>query len=274
MKKATTILLMLIFVMVTVSQAFATTQPEIIFQQKEIKDINKLWQKANKGISDLPSDAERFSAVLKDAPSNYVVDKKATTQILKKEKKNDGTIITSYVTTTFAIVKDNDKKEGKSTLSDSRNDVKLASTKLPDGILELLAASKSWDEYDDSYSIRHEGKFYYSSYTDASSILWVRPEKVEGRWYRDDSSVSITSSRYGAEWLGLNPNGEWCGDSDFNNPLPISWGNLYSNTISNDGYINCSAGGCYVVGEQRDQLQRGGSSWRFLSNYVFGDLDL
>lgn len=273
MKKTATILLILIFVMVTGSQALATEQPEIIYQQEEVKDINKLWQKANEGITDLSSDVENFKVQLVNAPSNYVVDKKATTQVLKKVKKADGTVITSYVTTTFAIVKDKDKdgKESNRAILGHRNGILLASTKLPEGLFRLLAASKPWDEYDDSYSIRHEGRFYYSSYRDADYILWVRPEKVEGRWYRDDSSVSITSSQYGAQWCGFNADGVWCGDNDFRDPLPISWGSLYSNTISNDGYINCTAGGCYVNGEQRDQLSRGGTSWEFLSNFLFGE---
>lgn len=265
MRKSLTMLLVLVFISLICTQAFAATNPEVILEKEEIKDLNILWQRASCGVSDIKSDIDNFRAELKNAPVNMVVEKKATTQILKKVKRTDGNVETYYATTFFTILKDKDKDVKK-----SASTLKLASlnsVKLP----IMVAASKGWDEYDDSYSIRHVGTFYYSSYRDSNTILWVRPEKVEAKWYRADSSVSISSSRYGAEWLGYNTSGKWCGREDYSNPLPMSWGKLYTNTISNDGYINCTVAGCYVVGEQRDTLTRGGSSWESLSGYLFGE---
>lgn len=266
MKKASLIILTLVFMIFTCTQtAFAAKIPEVIFEKAEITDVKALWERASKGITDAPDAIINLEITLdENAPSNMIAEKKATTQVLRKVVREDGNIETFYATTYFTTLKDKSEDKDKKT---PRN-LLLASTSTD---WPLLAASKSWDEFDGSYSIRHAGTFYYSSFRDTNSILWVRPERVDARWYRSDSQVSISSSRFGAQWLGFNLNGKWCSKSDFGNPLPISWGALYTRNINHEGYINCTAAGCYVVGEQRDTLTRGGYSWEFLSHYIFAE---
>lgn len=256
MKKLLVIILSSLLLLLSMSSICLAAQSKTISENKEITDINQLWDRACKGISD--DHVVKLKAVLKDAPEDLVIDKKQTTQKLKEIKRADGNIETFFATTSFAIL----KKSEPITIASLSNDSLW---------LQILAASKAWDEYDDSISIRHVGTFYYSSYRDSSTHLWVKPQSISCKWYRDDSSVSISSSRYGMEWWGYNGSG-FVGNTDYNSPLPITWGSTYTNTcisVGGIGYIDVTPAGCFVSGQQRDTLVRGGSSWAFQSDYVF-----
>lgn len=107
-------------------------------------------------------------------------------------------------------------------------------------------------------------------------MLWVKPVKIDCKWYRVDSTVTISNSRYGAEWAGETSSSggslSWVDDSDYNYVSSPSFGTLYTNVIKsipNSGYVNCSVVYGHVAFQQKDTLSRGGSSWTFQSQYVF-----
>ena len=238
--------------------AFGTDGGKVVLEKNEITDIKILYDKASNRDTDDPTDIKKFKAVLEGAPGYMVANKKVTTQKVREVEHADGSIESFYVTTTFADIKK------PITLASTSNNLAWC----------LLAASKGWDEDDSSISWRHVGTFTYSSYRDPSTNLWVKPEKIDCKWYQLDSQVALTEGKYGMQWWGSNGS-TFVGDSDYlYTPIPVSLGSNYSNTcksVGGGGYINVTPIGCYVAGVQQSKLKRNTTTWTFKSDYLFGE---
>lgn len=258
MKKLLALVLSIIFTVSLSNTSFASSGENIIEKNDQITDLNILWDRASRGISD--DNSLKFKGEIKDNVEKFIVDKKSTTQLIKKVKKADGKIESEYATTVFTVI-----TEPK----------KIAS--LSNKILYQVADSRSWDEYDSSVSVRQVATYYYLKYSDGN-LTWIKPQKIDCKWYTSNS-VAVTSVKYGAEWAGEtdfnNGSLSWVNDSDYSTLSSVSFGTLYTNTIKtipNDGYVNCSVAGGYVAFGQQCKCTRGTSSWTFKSDAVWQNL--
>ncbi len=250
-------ILSLIFTLSICGMSLASQEDSILIQKSQITDLSNLWERASKGISD--DDSIKVRNELDGANvDKFIVDKRSTTQLLKKVKKNDGIIESEYVTTYFTTIYE--PKKAASSLSN---------------ILFRIADSRNWDERDSSMSARQIATYYYLKYSDGN-LTWIKPQKIECKW--DTSNlVAVSNGKYGAEWRGeSNFSGAgWVSSSDYNNVPSITLGTLYTNTINtipNSGYINCSTGGGYVAFVQQCKCTKGSSSWTFKSDAVWQDI--
>lgn len=259
MKRLFILVISLIFSFSVCGMAFAAPVDKVLYEQQEIKDLNVLWDRANQGIKD--DNKFNFKSVIQGAPIGYDTEDKVTVQKLKEVQLADGKTETSYAATVFSGVKK--PKQAASLNFDIRS---------------LLADSKSWNEGDPAtYSVQHVSTFYYNSYIDSQhQWKYVQPLKISSTWYRNDSSVAITNSNFGAQWEGsTDAQGSsytWVKDSDYTYLGTPSIGTQYTKlikSIPNLGYVNVSVAGGYVVFQQNSSLKRNGSSWNFTSAYKF-----
>jgi hypothetical protein len=237
--------LTVIFVLMFTGTCFASEK--VLFEAKKIDDIDQLIDRAKKGITDDANDRKNFKASLKNAPHDLELENYVTTQKLKEVQREDGTIVTSYVTTMISDIK-----------------------KLPNlafacsDWLFLLA----WDTNDPSYSMRHVGNIHYIEYRDSYGLYYVKPQQSDYTWYRLDTQVNITSSQYGCEWYDASHHG-----NNYKSPLPITYGKTYYSPDPNVGYIQCTALGYHVAFKQDDYLRNAGGNqtWEFCSERLFAD---
>jgi len=255
-KQSILIVLFVFLTLLVTGTAFANQGEKVLFQADEITDLNILRERAEKRITDDTQDINRFKANLKNATGDTYIKNYATTQKLKEVKREDGIVITSYAVTVFSDLKE--KKES--------DFIKLASLTTDRGI--LLASNGSWNDDDITSLITHVATYYYSQYRDGNNFLWVSPQQMTNvRWIEGTDSCVITSARYGCEWSDRDHQGNNYAYPD------VTW--IYDNTYSRPdpgvGYIDCTSFGCHVVFEQRDQIQRYGSTWEFVTNMIWGE---
>jgi len=82
---------------------------KVIIEKKEITDVDKLFDRAKNGISDIKDKKDivpkaKGMAISKESGRSVNAHLLSTTQLLKEEKLSNGDIVTTYATTNFALL--------------------------------------------------------------------------------------------------------------------------------------------------------------------------
>jgi len=176
---------------------------KVIQRFTEIKDINKLYERAKNGVSDVNREVEKnfvAKVVLQstDGLENGTVQTYSTSQLLKVSEVN-GDKIETYATTTFYDI--SDLYNGNFQTNDSSNKSK----------------------YDSSISVRAYSTVYYTTssidgedYTDLT--------KVSGGWTILDSTVSLSNRKVNFGATGWAKSGVgYVQQTSYNNPTSNSF---------------------------------------------------
>lgn len=252
MKKIITMFLVIILTLSLSVFAFASTDDSgVIFEREEIKDVDELWERASKSITD--DDTLIVKSEILDSNVNLKIKNKSTSQALRKVKKKDGAIETLYATTVFTSIS---------------KPVKVASlTKI------RVADSGRWDTWDPNGCVNTVATYYYWKQI-RGNYVFIKPTKLDCKWFAINSTT-LSNGKYGAEWEGETKftGGSYVWNNDYATVSTISLGQLYTKVIKdipNDGYINCSVGGGFVAFTQTCKATRGGSSWTWKEHFVWG----
>lgn len=182
-RKALLVFVTLIFISISMTfQASASPsqdKPKVIFQKDEITDLNKLFDLAKRGISDIEHSKFKPKATIKDDKGNIAeIDTYSTTQHLKTLKHSDGTQNDYFVTTTFAVI-------------------------------PAATGSKPFEKWDSSYGIRAYSTIYWSTVNDPNGLLYYRFDKTTGGWERSDSTLLLSNREVMLGQYGWNLGGGW-----------------------------------------------------------------
>jgi hypothetical protein len=204
----------------------------VLYEREEIKDIDKLFERAKNNISDINEKKNKFSASLENNNTKQKDDLTilSTTQLLKSVKKNDGTIVNSYSTTVFAV------------------------TPSADG-----SGSKNKNGWDSSYGIEAYSTYYYDYYNKSGGTSpgeYRDLTSVKGGWKIHDSTISLSNRKVTLGASGTSYNGYYVQQitdkyptgNSFSYSAPSSWEPVYMS--------NGSVGVTTTV-----TLKRGSSTW-------------
>ncbi|TFJ92039.1 hypothetical protein [Lentibacillus salicampi] len=172
------------------SPVFAETTDEgVIYQSSEIKDVEKLFERAKHNISDIPKQElpqmVEQKGILKGDKTSKEINSQSTTQLLKKEIKPNDAQIQSFATTSFNIVTGKD--------------------------LDVTSRSgrKYGEDFDSSYGVRAYSTLYYDEVTDSNGKVHYDLTRVSGGWDVNDPTFNLSnqSVNYGAEGWSSYANG-------------------------------------------------------------------
>lgn len=151
-----------------------SVENEVVYEKKEIKDLNKLFDKAIKGETDLELPAASDGKLINKKTGEQKTFKTyKTTQLLKVEKNKKGNLKKKYVTTAFTIFK----------LDDS--DDNIVSTQEEEGVFGNPA------EWDSTGHVRVWSKFYFVYGETDNGVQTVLVTRVEGGWDVYDNQYDI-----------------------------------------------------------------------------------
>jgi len=151
-------------------------ESKLLYQSQEIKNVDKLFERAKNGVSDIESDKEgngAVSQILKNKEGKQRdVRLYKTTQKLKEIKLANGETETQYATTVIASV----SRTYDGNRSDSGSDV--------------------------SVSVKSSSTFYWSNVT-INGISCIKHQGASGSWVISDSNISISNRQVelGGCWL-------------------------------------------------------------------------
>ncbi|MGC7845723.1 hypothetical protein ACP3TJ_01430 [Desulforudis sp. 1088] len=228
-----TILLLLSCIFALAANA-APSQPDrggkVVFEKEPITDIDVLYDRAVRGISDLSAGAILASSTLTD-PSGKSLDVPVlvTAERIREVQYDDGSELTTYAVTSIGI---------------------------------LAAGSVTIDEYDSSYSWRCVNKLYYDEYNDPNGQGWGKLTKGSVTYYRSDSQVSGKNAKMTLYENGQAQNGSFFNQSTTYSIGVPSLGTTYSKSVSWPYIRMWSCPGLYEVRSDID-LTRGGSTWHW-----------
>ncbi|MGC7869997.1 hypothetical protein ACPUYX_00545 [Desulfosporosinus sp. SYSU MS00001] len=242
----------LVSVMLLATPVVATpaSGPHVKFQKPLITDVNVLFDRAEKGVTDLKDQniVSRASIVSKETGKKLDAKIYSTTQLNKVTEEANGEVVNTYATTTFAVATPND------TLGTS-------TTQSYDG-------SNYNSKWDGSISVRAYSTVYwtYSSYG-GLTFCNMAGQSLTGGWAVSDSTVSVSNRYFTVGQSG--PGYTWFQDNESGNQYPSSLTYSYyvPSTWTPVQYVN---GGLSSVGmHSYATLVRGGSSWNLtFDNYV------
>lgn len=191
------------------NQSPGTEKSKIIYEKSEIKDINKLLERAKNNVSDLNEDQNilQFEASLEEnSKSNKEkIELKATSQLLKQTKKSDGTTISTYTTTIF-------------TQDVSKN-------------IGVLSQGSNRDLWDGSLSVRAYSTYTFDRY-EANGYVYHDILSCSGGWQRSDSTVGMSNRivtygasgpRYSNDAFVQQSNTAYPSGNTFSYTAPSSW---------------------------------------------------
>jgi len=199
----------------TVNAEEQDNQETVIYEKKEIKDLNKLYERAENNVTDKKINIDKLSEEVEVTLNDKEVSKdvSATTQLLKKTKDSEGNIDAYYTTTTFV------------------DDIPASEEEASSGEVSASATSTSRkaSKWDSSGGVKAYSTVYYSvTYKD--SVPYQDLSKVTGGWSVSDSSISLSNRKVDLGQSG----GSLCGGvtqkksftpsgNTFSYPAPSSW---------------------------------------------------
>lgn len=249
---------------------------QIIYESKEIKDLDLLRERALKGVTDEKETKFKNNVVLQQdgdkkmsKTEELTVKTYETTQKLKSVKKGDGTLQESMVTTVFVdIPKEPMGEVDSNEESEVNNDKESEKLSFISPIYKfvsnfftgdkVLAASQYDDETGSSYTVRSYSTIYWDRKT-SGGLNYVRLTRVSGGWTLLDSTFTLSNRRveYGQTPLTNVSETKYPTGNIFNYYTPTSWG------WENDGSSVAMGATTYVT------VKRGTNSFiqAFTNNY-------
>lgn len=212
---------------------------DIIFQAREIKDLDVLFERANNGITDVDKyDAKRDARIINESTGiERPIESVTTTQLLSSEKSQDGTIRNRYVTTSFASVYNDDLN-----------------------ITGGLRSKYDWANEDRTFSVRAYSTIYWSEVLMPYGNCYELSH-VAGGWTILDSQASLSNRRARLAQNGWAPGGYKIQRSTWYN-VNMSW--LRYNIFN---WVPVATASYSEVGAaQTVRIHQQGSTW----NFAFG----
>jgi hypothetical protein len=208
------------------SNDIQTPVKKITYKATEIKDIDKLIDRAKKGISDIPKEKFGANYTLKNNNTNNEITENSlsTTQLLQVATEGDATI-NEYATTTVSLIP--------------------------------MASLSQYDEnYDSSYGVKAYSTIYWTT-TTINNVWYAALTSTSGGWTISDTSIGLSNRHVQQGESGTGSNGMVINPSyDF---YPTS--NTYSHSVS-WAYVNISGLGWYSFGNNTNvTLTRQSTSW-------------
>lgn len=196
---------MVFFVLAIAGTAVAADHPgnlngnfKVIEKHKEIKDIDKLLERAKNGVSDLDLDKKGLKkGILKNKQTGEKTEipVHTTSQLLETRKYENGKTVKRYAINKISILdnKHFNNKSNKPSVAKNKN-IMLASNFFSPELLLAYNDTKGSKSFDDTSTASCETTIY----------VWVEDEikwdmeKVEGEWtvYRSGATVNDKSYRY------------------------------------------------------------------------------
>lgn len=208
-----------------------------MFERIPLADQSVLYSRARAGITELPGDIDFFKIQAKNKAdgSEAPTETFATTQVIRQTLLPNGLVLTRYQTALFT-------------------EITVSST------LEIK-------ETDPGITVRHNFLITYDKLGD-----YVKIQNVRGMWERLDPSVVVSDAWLVAAFQG----------SRIDDPVPTGdrvekyvgyptfGANYYLTPPTWWGYVNIVGAGFYIGAAQKSTITRGGSSWEFVTRYVWG----
>ena len=204
-----------------------------MFEKAPITDVDVVYDRALRGISDLSPGAIRASSTLTDPLGNTLdVPVLVTAEKIREVQYDDGSELTTFSVTSIGI--------------------------LATGCITI-------DTYDPSYLWRCVNKLYYDEYRDHRGD-WGKLTQGSVAYYRSDSQVSGSNAKMTLLQTGKKQDGTFCNISSVREIGVPSLGTTYSRSVSWPYIELWTAPGHYEVRSNID-LKRGSSTWHWeLSN--------
>lgn len=250
--------LMIIGMLIVPVTAMANTpvangQPKILFQADEIKDINVLFDRAKKNITDHFQSGMKVNATAKlinsKSKAETDVETYSTTQHLTTVQEPDGTLINSYATTNLTVIPD---------------------TTYP----SHQYVSNSGSKWDPTGGVLVYSTAYYDEYYPDPLHCYVQHYRTSGYWTIYDSTYQLISRSVNMDAMGTNMNGQPVQQVV---PVPLS-GLSFDYTTYALPYIAYTVDpvgtdDCGTV--IYTKIQRGTSTWDFyVTNKILGPSNL
>ncbi|WP_262744665.1 hypothetical protein [Clostridioides difficile] len=235
-KSVTTILSLLIMTILLPTNVSASkvedSSMKVIYSEKQVTDMDKLYNMAKNGITDVKSSNEK--GIIKNARTGefIYVDSISTTQLLEvKQPKN----LTS-------------KTYSKTVFFDTNT------------IKPLRKASISEDGWDKTGGVKASGTVTYTISKGDGAFQYISVSKVYGNWSIADGQIRVTNRRVHINQTGFISNGlgikqqqkKEPTSNSFSYNAPSSWKPVGRDSVQ----YNCGF-------ESIATLVRGGSSWAF-----------
>jgi len=230
-----------------VSASPKNIKSEVIYQKQEVKDLNLLYDKAQKGITEIDQKHFAKNAEIQNQTTGLTYKAKtfATTQLIKKEKMANGEVVESYATTSFAVI-----PELNADLTDTASQASTLAPSNYDG----WKYGQTWDS---TSSCKAYATIYWAFVYNGTQ-KHVKLLSVDGGWTL--SGVTIASDYVNMGQTGLS---SWTGYAEQVTTFYPS-GLTYSYSAPGS-WVPVWADGVSIVGSSAYTTvrSRSGSTWSF-----------
>lgn len=253
---------------------------KVIEKNKEITDMNVLYQRAKKGESEF-IDTDKFNNNLKitnvsntssddnTEDESLKVDNYQTSQLLEKSKTEDGDIVETYVINNFAdvsevnddAIKEDSNTEKVEPINESEvNTVNLSNNQTKKINITPLA-DKGNDTWDSTIGVNAYSRIYLTVTKDTKKNTWYDLQKVTGGWKIVDDRYTLSGMSVRLAQIGVGKSSSVYKKADykitkktFSQPAPSSWPAVSANTTG--------AGKAVVGATQYATIHRGSTTWK------------
>lgn len=217
-------------------------------------DVQKLYERAKRGVTDAAAPKKFGNAKLKDLDGNVIKDITPiqTTQLLKTERKANNEIVDTYSTTYFAEVKDKDL-ENKT----SHKSGKFSTMAIGDWV------DSGYGET--SYSVLGYDTLVYEAIKVSATATKYRIVRTYGGFRILQTGVTLSYPRVYSDMAGTLADSVTPWSINYDPFYPTS-ADSFDYTYPNLGYVYNFVGGQFefhIASDLYVQLTRGGSVWTF-----------
>ncbi|MCY9669733.1 hypothetical protein M5X11_33295 [Paenibacillus alginolyticus] len=231
-------------------------QERVIQEHKEIKDPDKLWERAVQGIDDSPykeskaTNTVSVKLIKKDSAgeiqteeaSDVTSETLSTTQLLSVVEKN-GAKVESYATTTFAVVKGKNVPTKKPGVEDSN---------------VSILSSRDDSKWDDTIAVKAYSTVYWDNKYDSNNLLHVDMYGVTGGWsYGGEGNYTLSNRKVTNGQVGPSS----FGITTYQTASFYPSTNTYSAVVPDSWYGVTSSKYSSVGSTSEITITRGTSSW-------------
>ncbi|MBO0588364.1 MULTISPECIES: hypothetical protein [unclassified Sporosarcina] len=214
-----------------------------VYKKEKIEDNQLLFERAKKGVTDKRINNIKQKGVLNSVEKDrsIEIDILETTELLEKIIDADGNEITSYATTYFVPITEDD----------------LEATA---GTLAAGGTSTSGDKSDSTFSATGITTMHYTVVTDDSGNQYYKWSRQTGTWQALTSGITFSNRS-----VKLNQLGYPIGGGGLVNPTKTeSVSHSYDINVASYGWVSIFRGGSSIFGAKpKVTLTRGSSNWVF-----------
>jgi hypothetical protein len=231
---------------------------KIILENKEIKDLNVLFQRAKKGITDAPSITVQ-KGTIKNSKTGIDVPTESfsTTQLL-----SDNGETKTYCQTSFLVAKDLPNED----INNNINSTDLIDSKTSAvSTIQALSSGGGYYQFDDdaSYGVKAYCTSYYSNGTTTGGYPTISFTSSTGGWTVSDSTIKLSARVVTLGEAGTNSYNQMV--SHYSDRYPTT--NTFSYPVGYEALKSDLAGS---IGTKTSvTLTRGSSIWSLNLNDIY-----